>query len=264
MREVRGGATAVASCLLLALVLAAGCRQTREPVQLPPAAYRAVVTSFYTGLAAMQTSQDALARESFDRVTKTAPQEPAGWADFGLLLLRQQETEAAMPLLAKAGELAPDNGAIQRLLALSESRRGNLDASIAHWRKALEIDPDDAKAAYALAQETERQGGPDADAAAGRLLEALAARHDNLVARVDAARLAAKRGDAAALKAALAPLAAASSRWPEEVRARFLDVQQAAAGDPHNAATATAFLKNTLLRVPECGPHGSSAACGYL
>ncbi len=61
------------------------------------ATYREAVTAFYTGLAAMQTSQDVLARQSLERVTTLVPHEPAGWANLGLLLLRQQEIEPAMP-----------------------------------------------------------------------------------------------------------------------------------------------------------------------
>ncbi len=52
----------------------------------------------------------------------------------------------------------------------------------------------------------ERQGGPEHDAEAQKVLEALVARADNLVARLDLARLAAKRGDGATLQKALAPL----------------------------------------------------------
>jgi cytochrome c-type biogenesis protein CcmH/NrfG len=229
-----------------------GCRRGAPSVPaVPDAVYRDAVTAFYTGLAAMQTSQDALARTSIEKVTTLVPDEPAGWANLGLLLLRQQEVEPAMPHLTRAAALAPSNGHIQRLLALTESRRGNLDASIAHWRKAVELDPADTKAAYALAQEMERQGGGDQDAEAQRVLQSLLSRTENLVARLDLARIAAKRGDAVMLKTALAPLQAQAGSWPDEVQQRFRTVEQAAASNPRAAAPAIAFLKNVLLRVPE-------------
>ncbi len=242
---VRGACVVVALC---ALAVATGCR--RDPPPVPEATYRQAVVAFYTGLAAMQTSQDALARAQFEQVTTLVPREPAGWANLGLLLLRQQETDGAMPHLAKAAELAPDSGAVQRLLGLAEARRGNLEASVAHWRKALEIEPGDARAAYALAREIERQGGSEHDAEAQRVLEAMLGRTDNLVARLDATRLAAKRGDVAGLRRGLAALAPAARGWPPEVQERFRAVEQAAA-NPRAAAPAVAFLKNVLLRVPE-------------
>ena len=216
------------------------------------ATYRDAVTAFYTGLAAMQTSQDVMARQSLERVTTLVPAEPAGWANLGLLLLRQQEIEPAMPHLTRAAELAPANGHVQQLLALAESRRGNLDAAIAHWRSAVALDPADVKAAYALAQEVERQGGPEHDAEAQTVLNAMIARTDNLVARLDLARLAAKRGDGSVLQKTLAPLTASSASWPPEVQERFRAVEQAASSaNPRAAAPAIAFLKNVLLRVPD-------------
>lgn len=243
-------ATAIAGAAVTAACN--GCRTTPSTPAVSDATYREAVTAFYTGLAAMQTSQDAMARQSLERVTTLVPDEPAGWANLGLLLLRQQEVEPAMPHLTKAAALAPSNGRLQRLLALAESRRGNLDASITHWRKAVELDPADAKAAYALAQEVERQGGAEHDAEAQRVLAALIAREDNLVARLDLARLAAKRADAATLQSALAPLAAVAASWPAEVQARLTAVQQASvSANPRAAAPAIAFLKNVLLRVPE-------------
>ena len=84
------------------------------------------------------------------------------------------------------------------------------------------------------------------------MLNALIARSDNLVARLDLARLAAKRGDGAALQKTLAPLTASSASWPPEVRERFRAVEQAASStSPRAAAPAIAFLKNVLVRVPD-------------
>ena len=169
------------------------CWIAREP-ETSPQAYREAVTAFYTGVSAMQTTQEVLAREKFDRVVALVPQEPAGLANLGLLLLRQQELEQGAQLLARAAVLAPESAAIQRLQALAESRRGNLTEAIRHWRRALELDPTDVEAAYALALETERQGGPDNDAEAGRILEQLLARRENLAARLEYVRIADRRG----------------------------------------------------------------------
>ena len=111
---------------------------------------------------------------------------PAG-PTSGLLLLRQQEIEPAKERLTKAAELAPRSAAIERLLAIAESRAGNSAESIRHWRRALELEPGDVKAAYALAQEVERQGTPESDAEAQRdARDAARAAADNLPARLDA------------------------------------------------------------------------------
>src|SRR6476620_9745299 len=144
------------SVLILALTATAACR--RAPA-LSDAGYQDAVTAFYTSLAALQTSQDVLARRNLDRLIELAPQEPAGWANLGLLLLRQQQMDEAMPRLVKASSLAPQTAPVERLLALAESQRGNVDESIRHWRRATELDRLDRKAPFALAQQLERQGG---------------------------------------------------------------------------------------------------------
>src|SRR4051794_31318780 len=86
---------------LLLAALATACSGRREP-EPPPDVYRQAVTAFYVGVSAMQTTQEVLAREKFDEVIKLVPQEPAGFANLGLLLLRQQELEQGAQQLARA------------------------------------------------------------------------------------------------------------------------------------------------------------------
>jgi tetratricopeptide (TPR) repeat protein len=236
--------------VLFVALCASSCSTCRREQGPSDEAYREAVTAFHTGVAAMQTTQEVLARSKFDRVIELVPQEPAGWANLGLLLLRQQEIEQGAQRLARAAELAPDSPAIQRLQALAESRRGNLAQAIRHWRRALDLDPNDLEAAYALALETERQGGAAADAEAQQILAKLLERRENLAARIEYVRLAAKRGDATALKTATAPLTAASRSWSPQAREQLTLMLAAAAENPRAAATRVAFLKNFLLREP--------------
>ena len=231
-----------------AVMTAIACR--REPV-ISDENYEQAVVAFHTGLAALETSQEVLARRHLERVTTLAPHEPAAWADIGLLLLRQQELDAAAERLTKAAELAPEEGAIQRLLGLTESRRGNLAAATRHWKRALVLRPDDAKAAYALALDLERQGSPDMLQEAQRTLEALAERTGNVVARLEYARIAAKRADGVAVQRGVTALAGAAAAWPADIQERLRSVQQAAASNPRGTGPAIAFLKNVLMRLPE-------------
>jgi cytochrome c-type biogenesis protein CcmH/NrfG len=237
----------IAITLLVPVALVFACR--RQPA-VSDATYRQAVVSFHVALAAMQTSQDVLARKELDRLLQLVPEEPAGWTNLGLLLLRQQQLDDATTRLVRAAELAPRNAAIERLLALAESRKGNLQESIRHWRRAIELDPADLKAPFALAQELERLGGPENEAEAQRLLESLASRSRNLAVQLEFARLAAKRGDAAGLNAALDALTHASASWPADARDRLNAVREAAKNTPSAAATPAIFLKNVLIREP--------------
>jgi FG-GAP-like repeat/ASPIC and UnbV len=244
--SIRSWWSTCALLLAAAVTVSCGSRPTVSDEASPE-----VVSAFYVSLAALQTSQDVLARTELERVIQLVPAEPAAWANLGLLLLRQQQVDEAAVRLAKAYELAPQHAPIVRLLALAESRKGNLPESIRHWRRAMELDAADLKAPYALALELERQGGEGNEAEAQRLLESLAARSGNLAASIEAARIAAKRGDAAALRKALDVFAQGSSSWPADARARLQTARQAAVSNPAAAATPVIFLKNVMIREPE-------------
>src|SRR5262245_14136648 len=97
--------------------------------------YRDLVTAFYVGLAGLQTGEDVRAKEKLTRATEIAPGEPAGWANLGLLAVRQQEFDAAYEKVEKARSLAPDNSQIEALLGLIESRRGKLPEAVTHLKK---------------------------------------------------------------------------------------------------------------------------------
>ena len=234
--------------LTLALMLPA-CSGGRSAGPTPQA-YAEAVTAFYTGLAAMQTTQEVLAREKFDRVVALVPQEPAGWADRGLLLLRQQDLDRGIQDISRAAELAPQSAAVHRLLALAQGRKGNLADALAEWRRALDADPTDLEAPYQLALETERQGGAGGDAEAERLLDELVRRTGNLAARVEYLRIAAKRGDVAAVSAAAAALGDASREWSPAAREQLSALFDAVKSDPASTPARVAFLKNVLLREP--------------
>jgi len=215
--------------------------------------YRDLITAFYVGLAGLQTGEEARAKEKLTKATEIAPGEPAGWANLGLLAVRQQEFDTAYEKVEKARALAPDNSQIEALLGLIESKRGRLPEATAHLKKAVDLDPKNLRALYALAQETERQGAETSDAEAQALLQKiLEARPDNLAVLLDVTRLAAKRGDSERLKKTVTRLAEKSPSWPDEAKRQMTALQQAASGEnPRSAATQVAFLSNVLARVPD-------------
>ncbi|HEX8474119.1 MAG TPA: FG-GAP-like repeat-containing protein [Pyrinomonadaceae bacterium] len=209
--------------------------------------------AFYVGLAALQVGDDVRAEAKLKEATELAPEEPAGWADLGLLYLRQREFERAAERIERARQLAPDNAHIHVLVGLLESNRGKYAEAVAALRRAVELNPKDLKAVYALASEVEREGGETGETETVRLLEKiLEAAPDNLAVQLDIARLSAKRGDAATLRRMVERLAAKSSSWPTEVQEQFKALQSAASGEQVRAAAPRVqFLRNVLVRVPE-------------
>src|SRR5215467_2575745 len=240
--------------ILIALLLAiSACRPTANLPRKGSPEYNEVVRTFYIGLAALEVGHDVQADAKLAQFTQLAAAEPAGWANWGLLALRQRNYDVAAERLHKARDLAPNNSDIHYLLGLLESSRGNTPAAIEELRKAVELDQTNLIATYKLAEEVERQGDQKgADEFQTLIQEILAAQPDNLAALVELSRIAAKRGDAATLKTSVAKIVARSSAWPEEVRAQVTALDTATqAGDTTAAATRTSFLRNVLVRVPE-------------
>jgi tetratricopeptide (TPR) repeat protein len=215
--------------------------------------YAEAVSAFYVGLGALQVGDDIHAESKLSEFTTLVPSEPAGWANWGVLALRQRKLDAAAQRLERARTLAPKNDQIDQLLGYLESSRGNSAAAIADWRKAVEFNPANYRAAYQLAEEVERQGDANSDVEYRNLIQKiLAAQPGNLAAELELARIAAKDGDAATLHAALAQITSQSANWPAEVKAQLSALQTAADGaNPKSAAVRTTFLRNALMRVPE-------------
>jgi len=239
-------------CCALAFSLCA-CHPVDKLPQKSSKEYARAVSAFYIGLAALQVGDDIHAEDKLSELTKLVPGEPAGWANWGVLALRQRKLDIATQRMERARSLAPNHDHIYQLLGFLESSKGNSANAIADWRKAIELNPRNYRAAYQLAEEVERQGDANSDAEYQRLIQKiLAAQPDNLAAQLELARIAAKSGDTTTLKTVLAEVSARSSNWPPEVKEQLAALQAAADGpNPRTAATRTTFLRNTLMRVPE-------------
>ena len=238
---------------LMLVLTVASCRKDSGLPKQSSKEYNEAVRIFYVGLAALQVGHDVQADSKLAQLTKLIPGEPAGWANWGVLALRQRNYDAAAERLEKARSLAPDNDQINYLIGLLESSRGRQNEAIAALRKAVELNPQNAIAIYQLAQEIERQAGENTEAEFQQLIsKILESRPKNLAALLELARIAAKRGDANTLQSTVAKIANESSSWPDEVKQSLTTVQTAASSaDPKSAATRIVFLRNVLVRVPQ-------------
>ncbi len=247
LRRMRPLVCALASS---ALILA-GCR-SRLPDR-SSTAYKDFVSAFYVGLAALQVGDDVRAERELSRSTQIVPGEPAGWTNWGILALRQRNFDPAADRIERARKLAPKNDAIYYLLGLVDAGRGKSTEAIADFHKAVDLNPNNLIATYRLAEEIERQGDPHSDEEFQKLMQRIvAAQPDNMAALLELSRVAAKRGDSATLKQALARIHAQSRGWPTEVQEQLTALDTATAGpDPRAAATRTTFLRNALMRLPD-------------
>ena len=252
--QLETGKPPVASCMAVflcgtVLALGYGCGKNKLPDK-NSTQYHEFIPVFYSGLAALQVGDDVRAESKLRQATKIVAGEPAAWADWGILALRQRNFDVAAQRLTTARDLSPQNDHIYYLLGLLESNRGKSAEAISDWRKAIELNPRNLRATYQLAEEMERQGDDSSAAEFQKLVEKiLTVQPDNLAALLELSRIAAKRGDAATLKATVERIAARSAEWPPEAKQQLAALQTAVAGgDPKPAATRTAFLRNVLMR----------------
>ncbi|HYJ84656.1 MAG TPA: tetratricopeptide repeat protein, partial [Pyrinomonadaceae bacterium] len=243
-----------AAALLSAfMLLAAACRPADNLPAKSSKEYNEVVRAFYIGLAALQVGDDVRADSKLAQMTQLVPAEPAGWANWGLLALRQRNFDPAAERLERARSLAPENDQIFYLLGLLESSRGRSTEAVTALRKAIEINPKNLVATYKLAEEVERQGDENSEAEYQRLIQKmLEIQPDNLAVLLELGRIAAKRGDADTLRGVVSKISQRGSAWPAEVQQQLTAVQTAATGpDVRQAATRITFLRNVLVRVLE-------------
>ena len=235
------------------LLLSAACRPGDKLPAKASKEYNEVVRAFYIGLAALQVGDDVRADSKLAQVTQLVPAEPAGWANWGLLALRQRNLDSAAERLERARSLAPENDQIHYLRGLLESSRGRSAEAVTALRKAIEINPRNLVATYKLAEEIERQGDENSEAEYQRLIQKmLEVQPDNLAVLLELGRIAAKRGDADTLRSVVSKISERSLAWPAEVQQQLTAVQTAATGpDVRQAATRITFLRNVLVRVVE-------------
>src|SRR4026209_20477 len=166
--------------VLASVLVFSTCRPTSTlPTRSSPQ-YNEIVRTFYIGLAALQVGHDVQADAKLQQLTQLAPAEPAGWANWGLLALRQRNYDTAAERLIKARDLAPDNSDIFYLLGLLESSRGKTAEAINDLNKSVEPDQNNLIAINKLAEEVEREGGEQSSARFQTLIQKIStAQPDN-------------------------------------------------------------------------------------
>jgi len=243
-----------ANLLVLVLIgVSSGCDKSPSLPDPSSNEYSKVVKAFYVGLTALQVGDDARADGSFAAVTRIASAEPAGWANWGVLALRQRNFDLAAQRLENARNLAPQDGHIYNLLGILDSEQGHSDSAIANFERAAKLNPKNVRNIYALAQEYERKGGPNGDAESQNLVEKiLALEPDNVAAQLELSRIAAKRGETETLRSSVSRLSTAASTWPPEAQDQLRELRSTADGpNARSAAIRTTLLRNVLWRVPD-------------
>jgi tetratricopeptide (TPR) repeat protein len=242
----------VAALVLAAVGVVVAVVLLRQKLAALPApgtpVYEEYAEAFEVGTAAMDADLQDVAHDKLTRAIESIPQEPAGWANRGLLKLRKNDIDGAASDLNKARDLVPDSAEVETLLGLLAQQRGDFDGASAHLRKAVERRPLDLAAKYALAQIIARAAAENSDADYQKLMEAiLQVQPNNLKVLIERGKTAAQRRDADALKDTLARFQKLAPGWSPRTREQLNVVQKAAAGPlPGDLPVELTFLDNLL------------------
>jgi cytochrome c-type biogenesis protein CcmH/NrfG len=245
------------SVLILLLILAAGgvalFWRSRQLPQPGSQRYEQYVRLFQVGEAAADTDQPDLASTRLTEAIALVPQEPAAYADRGLLELRLNQLDAAARDLTEAHRLTPGNPEIEAMLGHLARARGKFADAATHFRKVLESRPNDLPVLYALARTVEQEGGPNADAEYQRLIErALEVRPTNFRLLRDRASVAIRRDDRKALADTLAAYRRMAAGWDKEAVEALNNLEKKAAGPLDESLVGDLDLLDNLLK-PEPG-----------
>ena len=228
----------------LLMVLSFGCGE--EEKATPSADY---VSAFYTGVFALEVGAFDRADASLSRALTMEPDEPAAWANRGVLRLRRGDYDGAAKDLKTARSLMPESGDIAMLQGLVERSRGQSDAAIAFFEEAAQ-QQGLVKAQYALMKEVERRGGAGSEEEVWAQLEVLVRQvPDNPALWVERARQAGKRDEEEALRASVEKLGEWAEGWPDAAQVQLRSLQGEMEGGSE-AALQAMFLHNVLLRDP--------------
>ena len=215
----------------------------------PSQRYQHMVSSFTSGVLAMNVSDNEHALRYLLEATRLHSDEPAAWADLGLYYLGNSggNYQPAQDALDRAHALAPDSAQIEIFLGLLAQKRSAPGDAVSHFQRAVSLAPTDVQARYALVQALAQSGAGD-DAKIREQWEAMAAQEpDNLFITMQLVSVAAKAGDLARVRALIQHIAPQTKDWPTDAKQIFHALQTAANGtDARNAAVQAQFLINTI------------------
>jgi Tfp pilus assembly protein PilF len=247
--------------LLLALLGGGGVAyyiwlRPKPPPPLPEPgspAYEEYLRDFQVGTAVLEAGEkEELARSKLQRAVELIPEEPAGWANLGLLNLRTRHLDEAARDLERARLLAPDSGQIEALLGyLAREQPGRLPEAVAHFRKAVEKEPRDLLLLYTLAQAVKEERASESQAEYQRLLEQiLKIQPNNQKVLVETAKVAFQRKDRSTFDDTLGRLDRLARAWNLKARKQLAEVHKevhkAVQGAPDDVVVELTFLDNFL------------------
>ena len=226
--------------------------------------YHEYADNFEIGTAALEVGLNKVAEKHLTLAIRKIPQEPAAWANRGLLRLRQNQLSEAESDLNKAHELAPGDPDIEILLGLLARAQAKYDDAVAHFRKAIDKRPHDLAILYTLAKLVQAAAAKGSDKEYQDLIERILKQQPfNMIAMREWLLVASQRADRDAVEMALKRYDDLAPQWrtdrAEQARSKLRELKEEAKGPlPGDLPGDVQGLDNLLK--PEQGYSRSSNA----
>ncbi len=150
------------------------------------------------GNAQLENEQPVPAEEAFRELIEILPDDPLGYANLSIALMRQQKFEEALTRVDEALAKSPGNPEILTIRGEILQWGGQPDEALPEYMKAAKAAPNNVAIQYALYRQATTYEGEGADAAATQALEGLVRlRPDNPVLLLQAGQRALQAGDRA-------------------------------------------------------------------
>ncbi|MFO0876852.1 MAG: FG-GAP-like repeat-containing protein [Gemmataceae bacterium] len=210
--------------------------------------YEAYVEAFEVGTAALDSGLVREAKDHLTRAIELVPQEPAAWANRGLLALRNNQLDEAGVDFEQAYNRMPGQADLEELLGLLAEDRGKVNEAIDRFTRALQASPEDVRRLYSLSRLNEKLG-PSGDTERERLLnQILELRPTSLPVLVERLQLAVRRGNRTAMSEVIARLEKLASGWQDKTRQMLETLKKEAGGnyDERDLVVRVGMLGNLL------------------
>lgn len=204
------------------------------------------------GLARLENERPAEAEETYRRLLEIVPEEPLGWANLAIALLRQQEYSAASTAIDRALELAPGRGDLLAIRGEILLWSGEREEALATLERAHDASPENVEILYALYRHASSLRSTEAEAVSRRSISRLTElRPENLFVLLKQGQQAIARGDRSAASGAYLRIRELLWQAPEAAEAALQGVLEAlASGDVASARVPAMRLENVLKITP--------------
>ena len=125
------------------------------------------------GNAQLENEQPALAEEAFRKLIQILPDDPLGYANLSIALMRQQKFDEALTRVDEALAKSPGNPDILTIRGEILQWGGKPDQALPEYQQAAQAAPNNVAVQYALYRQATTYAGEGAEAAAAQALEGL-------------------------------------------------------------------------------------------